>query len=156
VNVMIETPRGRRNKLKYEPGKKCFTLHKVLPAGSTFPYDFGFVPNTRADDGDPVDVLVLMDESVDHGTLVPARPIGVIRAEEEEDGRVVRNDRILAVAVGAHDYRDVKDIGDVGDVFLKEVERFFVSYHQTQGVVFRCKGVGSAKEAIELIRDSLE
>jgi len=156
LNVMIETSRGRRNKMKYEPKKKCFVLHKVLPAGSTFPYDFGFVPNTEAEDGDPVDVLVLLDESVSQGTLVPTRPIGVIRAEQEErDGRVVRNDRILAVAVGAHDYRDVKTIADVSDHFLKEVEHFFVSYHEAEGSAFRCKGVEGPAAALELIRSAI-
>ncbi len=156
VNVMIETSKGRRNKMKYEPAQKCFVLHKVLPAGSTFPYDFGFVPNTKAEDGDPIDVLVLMDESVDSGSLVPSRVIGVIQAEEARKDQVVRNDRILAVAVGAHDYRDLKTIDDVNDRLLEELEHFFTSYHELEGAEFRCKGFAGPDVALALIRRSIE
>jgi len=66
IKVVIETPKGSRNKYAFDPEERTFTLKKVLPAGMTFPYDFGFVPSTLAEDGDPVDVLVLMDEP-EHG-----------------------------------------------------------------------------------------
>src|SRR4051794_37531839 len=86
VNVMVETPKGCRNKFKFDEFHGCFQLSSVLPVGSTFPYDFGFVPGTRADDGDPIDVLLLMDEAAFPGCLVTARLIGVIQAEETKDG----------------------------------------------------------------------
>jgi inorganic pyrophosphatase len=76
VRVVIETPKGCRNKFKYDPKLKRFRLDKVLPAGSSFPYDFGYVPGTLAEDGDPLDVLLLMDESPFPGCVVPGRLAG--------------------------------------------------------------------------------
>ena len=86
VLVVIETPKGSPNKLTFEPRYGTFVLKGVLPAGAVFPFDFGFVPSTRADDGDPLDVLVLMDAPVYPGCIVPSRLIGVIEAEQTEEG----------------------------------------------------------------------
>ena len=80
INVVIETPRGARTKLAYDRERAAFVVKKVLPQGMSFPFDFGFIPSTAGDDGDPLDVLVLMDEPVPIGTVVPSRLIGVIEA----------------------------------------------------------------------------
>ncbi len=99
VNVVIETPKGSRNKYAYDGELAVFTLGGVLPAGAVFPFDFGFVPSTLGEDGDPLDVLLLLDESVPPGCLVKARLIGAIEAKQTEpDGKQMRNDRLLAVA----------------------------------------------------------
>src|SRR5205807_404345 len=82
LHVIIETPKGSRNKFKYDPEHGLFKLSGVLPLGAVFPYDFGFVPSTTGGDGDPLDVLVLMDEPAFAGCLVPGRLIGVIEAEQ--------------------------------------------------------------------------
>jgi Inorganic pyrophosphatase len=95
VLVVIETPKGSPNKLTFEPRYGTFVLKGVLPAGAVFPFDFGFVPSTCADDGDPLDVLVLMDAPVYPGCIVPSRLIGVIEAEQTEEGETERNDRLL-------------------------------------------------------------
>jgi inorganic pyrophosphatase len=84
VKVIIETPKGSRNKFKYDPALRMFKLSKVLPEGMVFPYDFGFVPSTKGDDGDPVDVLVLMDEPTFPGCLLECRLVGVLEAGQEE------------------------------------------------------------------------
>jgi inorganic pyrophosphatase len=84
VQVVIETPKGSRNKYAFDEQKRIFTLKRVLPAGMAFPYDFGFVPSTLADDGDPVDVLVVMDEPAFPGCLVKCRIIGIIEGEQGE------------------------------------------------------------------------
>ena len=84
LRVVIETPKGSRNKFAFNPDERAFELKKVLPSGMTFPYDFGFVPSTKADDGDPVDVLVLMDEPAFPGCLLTCRVIGVIEGEQGE------------------------------------------------------------------------
>src|SRR5690349_6348428 len=81
IRVIIETPRGARNKFKFDESLQVFRLSSVLPAGAVFPYDFGYVPGTHGDDGDPLDVLVLMDAPAFCGCLVPSRLIGVIEAE---------------------------------------------------------------------------
>src|SRR5687768_1900762 len=108
INVIIETPKGSRNKYEYDEKFGLFVLNEVLPAGASFPFDFGFVPSTKGEDGDPLDVLVLMDEAAYPGVLVPARLIGVIEAEQTEGGKTERNDRLIAVAENSHTHREVR------------------------------------------------
>jgi inorganic pyrophosphatase len=145
LTVVVETPRGHRNKFKYDPTQRA----------STFPYDFGFIPGTKAQDGDPLDVLLLMDESAFPGCVVTARLIGVIEAEQTEDGETVRNDRLLAVATEAHDYRDVRTPKDINANLLKELEHFFVSYNECKGKKFTLLGVRGAKRALKLLKESI-
>lgn len=156
LNVVIETPRGCRNKFQYDPERAAFRLKSVLPAGSAFPYDFGFVPETQADDGDPIDVLVLMDESAFPGCIVPARLVGVIEAKQTEDGKSERNDRLVAVAADAHDYRDIKTIRDINANLLKELEHFFVSYNEMRGKQFKLIGTRGPKHAMKLIKRAIK
>src|SRR5918993_2443763 len=99
LNVVIETPKGSRNKYEYDEKLGLFKLGGVLPAGASFPFDFGFIPSTLGGDGDPLDVLVLMDEPAFAGCLVITRLIGVVEAEQtERDGETTRNDRLVGVA----------------------------------------------------------
>src|SRR5215210_6607135 len=107
LNVIIETPKGSRNKFDFDEELGLFKLGGVLPAGAVFPFDFGFVPATRGGDGDPLDVLVLMDEPAFVGCLVPARLIGVIEAEQTEEGKTTRNDRLIAVTTTSRNHRDI-------------------------------------------------
>lgn len=136
INVIVETPRGCRNKFKFDPEHGVFTLCSVLPAGASFPYDFGFVPSATAPDGDPLDVLLLMDQPAFTGCLVESRVIGVLEAEQIEDGdEMVRNDRIVAVAAEVRDYADLQSFKDVNENLLEEIEHFFSSYNRfRQGV----------------------
>src|SRR5947209_4692681 len=117
-NVIIETSKGSRNKLKYNPGEGLLELSKVLPRGAVFPFDFGFIPSTVGDDGDPLDVLVLMDEPVPTGCKIPARLIGVIEAEQSKDGEAERNDRLIAVAEGCHEHKDIRSIKDLSETLV--------------------------------------
>ncbi len=152
VNVVIETPKGSRNKYKYDTKRGLFILSKVLPGGNTFPYDFGYIPSTRGQDGDPLDVLVLMDESAFAGCLIPARLIGVIRAEQEDDGKKIRNDRLSAVAAQSHDQRDIRDLDQLNQHLVEEIEHFFVSYHALDGARFQPEarlGPGKARKIVE-------
>src|ERR1700758_381556 len=104
LQVIIETPKGSRNKFAFDPDQRVFALRKVLPAGMIFPYDFGFLPRTQADDGDPIDVLLLMDEPAYPGVAVRSRLIGVIKGEQLDGKKKIRNDRLLAVAEANHQY----------------------------------------------------
>src|SRR4051794_7073263 len=97
LNVVIDTPKGARNKYKFDEKTGQWRLSKILPVGMAFPYDFGFIPSTRGEDCDPIDVLVLMEEPVFAGCIVPARLIGVLEAEQLEAGEPIRNDRLFAV-----------------------------------------------------------
>jgi inorganic pyrophosphatase len=139
--VIIETPKGSRNKYAYDPEERIFALKKVLPAGMSFPYDFGFVPSTQGGDGDPVDVLVLMDEPAFPGCKLTCRIIGVIEGEQGNKKETERNDRVVAVENDNHSYAHVKRIDDLGKRFERELEEFFVNYHRLSGKQYRILAV---------------
>ena len=150
--VVIETPKGSRNKYAFDAEERVFKLKKVLPAGMAFPYDFGFVPRTIADDGDPIDVLVLMDEPAFPGCVLRCRPIGIIEGEQGDKKDKERNDRIVAVQEEAHSFEDVKTLNDLGKQFCLELEEFFVNYHQLTGKKYRVigqKGPGAVRKIIK-------
>jgi inorganic pyrophosphatase len=140
LNVIIETPKGRRNKYKYNEETELFTLGGTLPRGAVFPFDFGFVPETLGEDGDPLDILVLMDEPAFPGVVVAARLIGVIEAEQTQEGQTNRNDRLIAVASESRDHEDVKTLKDLNPHLLEEIEHFFISYNEIKGKTFKPLG----------------
>jgi inorganic pyrophosphatase len=157
VDVMIDTPRGSRNKYKYDKKLGGFKLAGVLTAGHSFPYDFGSIPGTKGGDGDAIDVLVLMDEPVFVGCHVRCRLIGGIRAEQtEKDGRVERNDRLLAVAKRSIEYAPVENISDLTDELLTQIEHFFVSYNEMKGNKFESLGRFDADEAARIVATSVK
>ena len=154
INVTIETPRGSRNKLKYEPAKRMYSLSKILPEGMVFPYDFGFVPGTRAPDGDPLDVLVLTDEPLFPGCLVACTLVGVIELIQEESGRQERNDRLIAVAQASLLYADVENLSGLNEVVLTQVEEFFVNYQRVRNITVTILGRHGPDRAREIVRRS--
>ena len=156
VRVVIETPKGCANKYKFDPQLGSFTLSKVLPEGMTFPYDFGFIPATQAEDGDPIDVLLLMDQPAFPGCIVESRLIGVIEGEQSEDGKTERNDRLIAVAQENRTYADLKNVSDVNDVLLKDVGQFFVNYHRLRGRKFKVIGTRGPKQARRLLEKAMK
>jgi len=155
LRVVIETPKGSRNKFAFNPDERVFELKKVLPAGMTFPYDFGFVPSTRADDGDPVDVLVLMDEPAFPGCILSCRPIGIIEGEQGDGKNKERNDRILAVEKDAHSWADIKTADDLGKQFVRELEEFFADYHKLSGKRYRVIGLKGPQQAMKLVKSKM-
>ncbi len=155
-NVIIETPKGSRNKLAYDEKLGLFKLKNVLPVGASFPFDFGFIPSTHGEDGDPVDVLVLMDEPVSPGTLVPARLIGVIAAEQTEENNTVRNDRLLAVSTVSRTHQHIQDVKDLNKLLLEEMEHFFKSYNEIRQAEFTVVGRFGAKKAQQLVAQAVK
>jgi len=152
LHVFIDTPKGSRNKYKYYTEYSLFTLSGVLPAGAVFPFDFGYIPSTEGGDGDPLDVLVLMDEPAFVGCLVPSRLLGVIEADQTEDGKTTRNDRLIAVAANARDHKDLQSLDQLNDNLMQEIEHFFISYNTIKGKTFAPKGrfgPDKAKQVIE-------
>src|SRR5436305_10470673 len=101
LNVVIDTPKGSRNKYAFDFKINAYKLKSVLPHGTVFPFDFGSIPNTVAEDGDPLDVLVLMDEPVFIGCLVEALLLGAIETEQTQAGKTERNDRLTTVAAAS-------------------------------------------------------
>jgi inorganic pyrophosphatase len=154
--VVIETPKGSRNKFALNPDEHIFKLKKVLPAGMTFPYDFGFVPSTKADDGDPVDVLVLMDEPAFPGCVLSCRPIGVIEGEQGKKKDIERNDRIVSIEKDAHSWANVTTIDDLGKEFCKELEEFFVNYHKLSGKEYRVLDIKGPAQARKLVKSGMQ
>ena len=152
LNVVIDTPKGSRNKYSWDEKQELFSLSGVLPAGAVFPYDFGFIANTRGGDGDPLDVLVVMDEPAFVGCLVACRLLGVIEAKQTEKGKTERNDRLIAVSADSRTHEKLKSITDLDPVLLDEIEHFFVSYNEVKGKKFkplRRLGPTQAKKLIE-------
>jgi inorganic pyrophosphatase len=152
LQVIIETPKNSRNKYSFDVEQHVFALKKVLPAGMAFPSDFGFLPRTIAGDGDPIDVLVLMDEPAFPGCLLRARLIGVIEGEQLEGKKHIRNDRLVAIAEANHSFTNIKRLKDLPRQFVKELEVFFVDYHKLEGKTYKllgCKGSAAAQTLIK-------
>src|ERR1700720_3957092 len=147
IQVIIETPKGSRNKYAFDTDQKVFALNKVLPAGMAFPYDFGFIPSTLGEDGDPVDVLVLMDEPAFSGCLLKCRLIGIIQGEQGDKKNKERNDRIVTVEKENHSFADIRHIDDLGKQFVRELEEFFVNYHKLSGEQYRIIDVSGPRQA---------
>ena len=154
TEVVIETPKGSRNKLAYEPSRRMYKLSKILAEGMSFPYDFGFVPGTRADDGDPVDVLVLTDAALFPGCLLDCILIGVIELEQQEGKKMVRNDRLIGVASESIAYSEVRDIGQLNSVVLRQIEAFFMNYQKLRDVRVKIVGRRGPEKAWALLRRS--
>ncbi|HEY1978530.1 MAG TPA: inorganic diphosphatase [Xanthobacteraceae bacterium] len=152
LRIVVETPKGSRNKYDYDPDCDCLQLAKVLPEGMIFPYDFGFIPGTLGDDGDPLDVLVLMDAPVVPGCVITARLVGAIEAEQKEKkADWIRNDRLIAVATHAKTYETAKRLDDLRPHLMDEIREFFVDYNKLEGRKFEAKaevGPGKAKGLI--------
>ena len=151
LNIIIDTPKGSRNKFSWDEKRLLFELSGVLPAGAVFPYDFGFIPNTRGGDGDPLDVLVLMDEPAFSGCLVRSRLLGVIEAEQTEKGETERNDRLIAVAAKSRIHSNLQSLSDLNPKLLDEIEHFFISYNEVKGKKFKPLGRYGPKRARRLV-----
>lgn len=157
LNVIIETPKGSRNKFNYDEEYQLFKLGGVLPAGAVFPFDFGFIPSTLGGDGDPLDVLLLMDEPAFPGCLVRSRLVAVIEAEQtERDGETMRNDRLIAVAADSHTHRQVRSLADISSNLIDEIEHFFVSYNQIKGKEFKPLGRFGPIKAAKLVAEGAQ
>ena len=152
LNVVIDTPKASRNKYAFDFKINAYKLKTVLPHGAVFPFDFGSIPGTVAQDGDPLDVLVLMDEPVFIGCFIEARLLGVIEAEQTEDGETERNDRLIAVAAESHTNGGLKSLQEIDSRLIGEIEHFFVSYNDAHGKKFKPtarKGPSVAKRLVK-------
>jgi inorganic pyrophosphatase len=153
LNVIVETPRGSRNKFDFDEEHRLFKLAKVLPEGMVFPFEFGFIPSTRGDDGDPLDILILMDAPTTTGCLLTARLIGVIEAlQTDQDDGMSRNDRLIAIATHAHIHGEAKSLSDLDVKIVDEIEQFFVSYNKMEGGKFKPLGRHGPKRALKLVK----
>src|SRR5690242_17973231 len=153
LNVVVETPKGSRVKYAYNLETDFFELKRALPEGMMFPFNFGFIPGTKAEDGDPLDILILNQEPLFPGCLLKARLIGVIKAEQTEDGETTRNDRLIGMAIGKLTPSSLKGAAREMETF-SQVEHFFISYNQLSGKKFKVIGRRGRGEALALVRKS--
>ena len=154
IHVVIDTPRGSRNKLKWDEKLGVLKLSHILTAGAVFPHDFGFIPGTRGADGDPLDVLVLTEEPLVPLCLVEARLIGVIEAEQTQEGKTLRNDRMIAVVTKSTFYGSIRTLADLPAGFIDQLEQFFINYNLMRGRLFKPIARRGPADALAMIRRS--
>jgi inorganic pyrophosphatase len=153
LNTIIETPMGARNKFAYDEKLGIFRLKKVLAAGHVFPFHFGFIPGTWAEDDGPLDVLVLMEEPAFPGCLVEARMLGAIEAMQTKKGRRMRNDRLIAVADKMPSLSHYQNLDHLPESLLSQIEHFFISYNKAEGKSFTPISRANAARAKKLVRE---
>ena len=127
VHAVIETPRGSTCKLDFEPKLGAFTLAKPLMAGLAYPYDWGFIPSTKAEDGDPLDVLVIHDAQTYPGVVLRCRPVGILEVEQRSKDGKERNDRVFAVPDRSPLETDLEDIRNLPSRAREELQQFFIA-----------------------------
>ncbi|HZX58872.1 MAG TPA: inorganic diphosphatase [Mucilaginibacter sp.] len=153
VNVVIETPRDSQNKFTYDPELRVFKLKKTLPMGTTFPFDFGFIPNTIGEDGDPLDVLVIMDQHAFPGCMVRCRALGILEAKQtEKNKKPLRNDRIVAVAECSVEYGNISNVKELNKNMVEEIENFFIDYNRHEGKKFKPIKWCNEDQALKMIK----
>jgi inorganic pyrophosphatase len=153
----VDTPQGSRNKFKLDPDTGLFKLGFVMPLGMEFPFDFGFIPSTQGEDGDPLDVLVLMDAPTFVGCVVPIRLVGVLESRQKEKAKAAeRNDRLIAVALPAARHGGLRSLRDFSPQFLDEIEHFFVSYNEIRNRKFTVLARKGPDVALKLIKRGVQ
>jgi len=156
VNIVIEIQRGGgRNKYEYDKETGLLTLDRVNGTTAGYPTDYGFIPDTLCDDGDTLDALLIIDESVVHGAVVPARPVGVLYMVDEGEG----DEKLVCVPSKDISKDHIKDLADLGENFKKVVEQFYSHYkdwkNNWQGVTVEFKGWGGADDAKKVVSESI-
>lgn len=153
VWAIIEIPKGSRNKYEYEKELGTYALDRVLHSPMTYPGEYGFIPQTLYDDGDPMDVLVLMEEETFPGCAIAARPVALMRMVDDGE----KDDKILAVPAEDPRYDGVHDMDDVQDHVLKEIAHFFATYKDLEeGKEVKVNGWDGQEKAIQAVDHSLE
>ena len=153
VHVVIETPRGSRAKFAFDPKLESFALAKSLLTGLSYPHDWGFVPSTTADDGDPLDIMVIHDATTFPGLVVTCRVIGILQIEQKSKKRTERNDRLFAVPRRSHSEQALKDVADLTKPIREELEKFFIATDELEDKKLIIIGWKGPKAAVQAIKD---
>jgi inorganic pyrophosphatase len=154
VHVVVETPRGSRAKFAYDPKLETFILSKSLLTGLTYPHDWGFVPSTKADDGDPLDMMVIHDAATFPGIVLTCRIIGILQIEQKSKGKAERNDRLFAVPRRSHSEQGLHDVRDLSKPIEQELEKFFIATDELEDKKLAIIGWKGPKIAMKAIKDS--
>lgn len=151
INVIVEIPKGQQNKFEYDKAHNLFRLDRVLFSPFHYPGDYGFVPQTLAKDGDPMDALVMISHPTYPGILIEARPIGVLKMVDSGE----QDDKILCVSNSDIRFEDYMDIDDVKQPILNEIAHFFEVYKQLEGKDVQILGWRDVKETGQIILESI-
>lgn len=152
VNVVIDTPKASPFKLKFDEESQIFRVHKAMPLGFVFPFNFGFVPSTRGGDGDPLDVLLLADHVMPIGTVVLGKLISVLEAEQMDRRNKERNDRLIAIPIELTSREPMLPVVEFNSALKNAISQFFVKYNELQGRRFYPIRYASPSRAIGLVR----
>jgi len=153
VTAIIETPKGSAFKYTYEPDKHLFKLTKVLPAGMVFPFDFGFIPDTKGEDGDPLDIIVISEFQSFTGCIMDCRIIGGLKAEQtERNGKTLRNDRFIGIPVVSQLFAEINSTENFPQKIMDQLEAFFKNYNEQSGKQFKSLGRMTPEEGYALIK----
>lgn len=153
ISAIVESPKGSAVKFKYQPDTRSFKLHKALPAGMVFPFDFGFIPDTKGEDGDPLDIVVVSEFQTFTGCVMDCRIIGGIKVKQtEKDGRTLRNDRFIGIASVSQLFAAINNTDDFSQRFMDELTAFFKNYSELTGKKFEALGSMTPDEANTLIQ----
>jgi len=150
VNAVVEVPGGQANKYEYDKRLKAFRLDRPLYASVHYPGDYGFIPSTRASDGDPLDILILLQNPTFAGCVIEVRPIGVLQMLDQK----VPDQKILAVAFSSPIHKSVRKLADLDPHILREIEHFFSVYKELEGKQTQVAGWLGAARARRLIQES--
>jgi inorganic pyrophosphatase len=154
VYAVVETPKGSKVKLEYDSKLRVFTLAKPLFAGLTYPYDWGFVPSTKAEDGDPLDVLIIHDAATYPGLVLRCTPIGILEVLQSHKGKMERNDRVFVLPDRSPFEGELQDIRHLPRRAVEELERFFEATNALENKKLKFLGWRGPPAAIKAIRKS--
>ncbi len=156
VNLVIEIRKGEKNKYEFDKETGRLFLDRVNGTALGYPSDYGYVPDTMCEDGDPLDGLLIIDESVPHGTVVPARPIGVLYMIDDGE----KDEKLICVPADDVSKDHIKDLSDLGENFQKVVEHYYAHYKDWKkgwtGSPVSFDGWGGAEAAKKVVLDSIE
>jgi len=152
INTVIEIPRGQTNKYEYDKQLNVFRLDRNLYSPVHYPGDYGFVPSTLSDDGDPLDVLVLVDAPSFTGCVMTVRPIGVLKMIDQGS----EDEKILAVGLNNPVFKEIKDYTELYPHLLREIEHFFTVYKELEAKATRIQGWYDAAKAREIVTECEE
>lgn len=156
LNVIIEIRRGEKNKYEVDKATGRLMLDRVNVTMLGYPADYGYVPNTLCEDGDPLDALLIIDESVPHGVVVPSRPIGVLRMVDDGEG----DEKLICVPVNDVTKSHIQDLADLGSEFPKIIEHFYTHYKDWKknwaGSPVSFNGWGDAAAAKDVVIESVK
>jgi inorganic pyrophosphatase len=154
--IIIETPKDCREKYKYDASKNSFELHKILPLGMSFPYDFGFIPSTKGEDGDPLDAMVISEFKSFPGTRLECRLIGALLANQTNKNKTIRNDRYFFIPKVSILFKDINEIADFPLEHNNQLKLFFTAYNKAEGKEFAPIKILNAEKSYKFLKKQKE